>query len=164
MSLKCRKCRQVLLTQHDAVLTAHGEHIGANAACAAVQFGAVFYLQEDRLPAWIETIVDKVIFSMKFSYFCAAECSDYGLLDGDTAILQVMRAQSKHLLLPPTPYLPPEGWVKGRLHCPKCQGRVGAFDFVSGQKCACGLCLLPAVHLIRSKVDQEACVVPQERE
>ncbi|XP_023706052.1 E3 ubiquitin-protein ligase RNF180 [Cryptotermes secundus] len=116
MSLKCRKCRQVLLTQHDAVLTAHGEHIGANAACAAVQFGAVFYLQEDRLPAWIETIVDK------------------------------------------------EGWVKGRLHCPKCQGRVGAFDFVSGQKCACGLCLLPAVHLIRSKVDQEACVVPQERE
>lgn len=60
MSLKCRKCRQVLLTQHDAVLTAHREPIGANATCAAVKYGAVFYLQEDRLPAWIETIVDKV--------------------------------------------------------------------------------------------------------
>lgn len=124
MSLKCRKCRQVLLTQHNALLTAHGEPIGASAPRAAVQFGAVFYLQEDRLPAWIEAIVDKVCNGHTFQ----------------------------------------EGWVKGRLHCPKCQGRVGAFDFVSGQKCACGLCVLPAVHLIRSKVDQEDCTVPQECE
>jgi hypothetical protein len=54
--------------------------------------------------------------------------------------------------------------VKGRLHCPKCQCRVGGFDFVSGQKCACGLCVLPAVHLVSSKVDHEACVELQERE
>jgi hypothetical protein len=47
-----------------------------------------------------------------------------------------------------------DGWVKGRLRCPRCNGRVGGFDFVSGQKCACGLCVLPAVHLIRSKLDQ----------
>jgi hypothetical protein len=60
MSLKCRKCRQVLVTQHDALLTAHGEPVGTSAPCAAVQFGAVFYLQEDQLPAWIGAVVDKV--------------------------------------------------------------------------------------------------------
>lgn len=75
MSLKCRKCRQVLLTQHDAVLTAHGEPIGVNAACAAVQFGAVFYLQEDRLPAWIETIVDKVCNGYTFQVLSPKICS-----------------------------------------------------------------------------------------
>jgi E3 ubiquitin-protein ligase RNF180 len=56
--------------------------------------------------------------------------------------------------------------MKGRLHCPKCHSRVGGFDFVSGQKCACGFCVLPAVHLIRSKVDQDvqACTVMQQHE
>lgn len=44
-------------------------------------------------------------------------------------------------------------WIRGRLHCPKCQARMGAFDFVSRQKCDCGQTFLPAVHIIKSKVD-----------
>ncbi|KAH1003500.1 hypothetical protein HUJ04_003419 [Dendroctonus ponderosae] len=44
-------------------------------------------------------------------------------------------------------------WIRGRLHCPKCQARMGAFDFVSRQKCECGQTFLPAVHIIKSKVD-----------
>ncbi|KAJ9580748.1 hypothetical protein L9F63_024074, partial [Diploptera punctata] len=44
-------------------------------------------------------------------------------------------------------------WQKGRLNCPKCRGRVGSFDFVSGLKCDCGKHVLPPVHVVRSKVD-----------
>ncbi|XP_021921014.1 E3 ubiquitin-protein ligase RNF180-like [Zootermopsis nevadensis] len=109
MSLKCRQCRHVLVTQDDRLLTPHGEPVGAiqgNSGCATLEVGDVMYLQEDLLPTWIAALVNK------------------------------------------------EGWVKGRLHCPKCHSRVGGFDFVSGQKCACGLCVLPAVHLVRSKMDQ----------
>ena len=36
-------------------------------------------------------------------------------------------------------------WTKGRLNCPKCQCRVGGFDFVGGSG--------HPVHLIKSKVD-----------
>ena len=36
-------------------------------------------------------------------------------------------------------------WTKGRLNCPKCQCRVGGFDFVGGSD--------HPVHLIKSKVD-----------
>ncbi|KAG8229043.1 hypothetical protein J437_LFUL007598 [Ladona fulva] len=45
------------------------------------------------------------------------------------------------------------GWTKGKLHCPVCHCRVGTFDFVSGGHCPCQLCVIPPVHLIKSKVD-----------
>jgi len=60
MSLKCRKCRHILVAQHDVLLTAHGEPHGTSADCANVQLAAVFYVQEDRMPAWIGALVDKV--------------------------------------------------------------------------------------------------------
>ena len=60
MSLTCRKCRHILVAQHDVLLTAHGERHGTNADCANVQLAAVFYVQEDRVPAWIGALVDKV--------------------------------------------------------------------------------------------------------
>lgn len=44
-------------------------------------------------------------------------------------------------------------WSKGRLNCEQCDLRVGAFDFISGSKCQCLENVLPAVHLIKSKVD-----------
>lgn len=63
MSLKCRQCRHVLVTQDDALLTAHGNPIPAtqsSSGCATLEVGAVVYLQEDRLPAWIVAPLNKV--------------------------------------------------------------------------------------------------------
>lgn len=67
MSLKCRKCRQVLVTQQEALLTAHGDCVSANESsvnCASLQFGAVVYLQEDYLPSWVGAAVDEVRISI----------------------------------------------------------------------------------------------------
>jgi hypothetical protein len=44
-------------------------------------------------------------------------------------------------------------WTKGKIHCPKCEARVGSFNFVSGMKCTCGSHLLPPIHIVKSKVD-----------
>uniref|UniRef100_A0A8D8BR16 E3 ubiquitin-protein ligase RNF180 n=1 Tax=Culex pipiens TaxID=7175 RepID=A0A8D8BR16_CULPI len=46
-------------------------------------------------------------------------------------------------------------WTRGKLKCTKCGQKVGSFDFVSGVRCKCpvGGSVLPAVHLVRSKVD-----------
>ncbi|XP_060519517.1 E3 ubiquitin-protein ligase RNF180-like [Cylas formicarius] len=44
-------------------------------------------------------------------------------------------------------------WQKGRINCPHCGSRLGGFDFVSGNKCACMKYILPPVHLTNSKVD-----------
>ncbi|XP_028131334.2 E3 ubiquitin-protein ligase RNF180 isoform X1 [Diabrotica virgifera virgifera] len=46
-----------------------------------------------------------------------------------------------------------EEWSKGRINCPNCDSRIGSFDYVSGQKCACFTNLLPPIHFIKSKID-----------
>jgi hypothetical protein len=63
MSLKCRKCRHVLVKHDDGLLTAHGEPVAAvqsSSSCATLQLDAVVYVQEDRLPPWIGSVVDEV--------------------------------------------------------------------------------------------------------
>ncbi|XP_042873172.1 E3 ubiquitin-protein ligase RNF180-like isoform X2 [Penaeus japonicus] len=44
-------------------------------------------------------------------------------------------------------------WTKGKILCPACQARIGSFNFVSGNHCACGSYLVPQVHLLKAKVD-----------
>jgi len=44
------------------------------------------------------------------------------------------------------------GWTKGRINCPNCQCRIGAFDFVGGSE--------NPVHLIKSKVDHSVPAPP----
>lgn len=52
-------------------------------------------------------------------------------------------------------------WLKGKLFCPKCTGRLGSFDFVSGSKCSCSLHVLPAIRIVKTKVD---CHLPPPKE
>lgn len=49
-------------------------------------------------------------------------------------------------------------WIKGKLYCQTCRHRIGAFDFVSGVKCECGSSVLPAVHVVSSKIDYQFAV------
>jgi len=44
-------------------------------------------------------------------------------------------------------------WVKGKINCPKCQARIGAYDFVSGLRCPCRSEVVPPIHIVKSKVD-----------
>ncbi|XP_046378224.2 uncharacterized protein LOC124150294 isoform X1 [Haliotis rufescens] len=45
-------------------------------------------------------------------------------------------------------------WIKGKLNCPKCNGRLGSFDFVNTTHCPCGEQTLPGVHILRDRVDK----------
>jgi len=45
------------------------------------------------------------------------------------------------------------GELKGKLQCPKCDSKVGAFDWVQNVKCPCNASFLPSFYLIASKVD-----------
>ena len=44
-------------------------------------------------------------------------------------------------------------FTKGKLNCPKCNGRLGAFDFVARRRCHCGQHLVPVIHIARNRVD-----------
>ena len=46
------------------------------------------------------------------------------------------------------------GWTKGKLTCTNCQGRLGSFNFVSPMKCSCGQHNLPAVHVVKDRIDK----------
>lgn len=54
-------------------------------------------------------------------------------------------------------------WNKGKLYCPKCQGRIGSFDFISGNKCPCGQFTLPPLHVHCCRVDQMPVTLQQEQ-
>ncbi|KAM4808780.1 E3 ubiquitin-protein ligase RNF180 isoform 2-T2 [Rhinophrynus dorsalis] len=44
-------------------------------------------------------------------------------------------------------------WTIGKLNCPSCSARLGAFNFVGSSKCSCGL--LATLHLCKSRIDYE---------
>ena len=51
-------------------------------------------------------------------------------------------------------------WTKGKIHCDTCKCRIGSFDFISGSKCNCGSSVLPALHVVSSKVDCQVALSP----
>jgi len=42
--------------------------------------------------------------------------------------------------------------VEGKLSCPKCKGRVGSWNW-SGAQCSCGYWCVPAIQILKSRVD-----------
>ncbi|XP_069818819.1 E3 ubiquitin-protein ligase RNF180 isoform X2 [Dendropsophus ebraccatus] len=49
-----------------------------------------------------------------------------------------------------------EHWTTGKLHCPYCRTRLGAFNFVDSTKCSCGR--LAVIRLCKSKIDVDIAV------
>ncbi len=45
------------------------------------------------------------------------------------------------------------GWTEGKLYCPKCNARVGGFDFLHVVQCSCDNDVIPAIWCPKSKVD-----------
>jgi dual specificity phosphatase 12 len=61
-----------------------------------------------------------------------------------------------HYFLDPLSWMRPEleqGKLDGRLECPKCQANVGKYAW-QGMRCNCGSWVVPAVSLLRSKIDK----------
>ncbi|XP_075703643.1 E3 ubiquitin-protein ligase RNF180 [Rhinoderma darwinii] len=49
-----------------------------------------------------------------------------------------------------------EHWTTGKLHCPYCRTRLGAFNFVDSTKCSCGR--FAVIRLCKSKIDVDVTV------
>ncbi|CAH2002478.1 unnamed protein product [Acanthoscelides obtectus] len=45
------------------------------------------------------------------------------------------------------------GTMQGKLHCPKCNSKLGSFSWIMGSQCTCGVKVAPAFYLTPSKVD-----------
>ncbi|GJQ67358.1 MKP-4 [Trypoxylus dichotomus] len=58
-----------------------------------------------------------------------------------------------------TYFLEPLSWMdiiqsmQGKLHCPKCNNKVGSFSWIMGCQCPCGSLVAPAFYLTPSKID-----------
>lgn len=57
-------------------------------------------------------------------------------------------------------FLEPLAWMdgilrqtNGKLHCPKCQSKLGSFSWTMGCHCPCGTQVSPAFYLVPSKVE-----------
>ncbi|XP_060517754.1 dual specificity protein phosphatase MPK-4-like [Cylas formicarius] len=56
-------------------------------------------------------------------------------------------------------FIEPIAWMnathitQGKLHCPKCEHKVGSFSWIMGCQCPCGIQMAPAFYLVPSKVD-----------
>ncbi|CAG9133707.1 unnamed protein product [Plutella xylostella] len=72
-------------------------------------------------------------------------------------------------------FVEPMRWMRGvthassgKLHCPKCQAKIGSFNWIMGCRCPCGQKVAPAFYLVPSKVEwanivQNVQTTPQER-
>jgi hypothetical protein len=59
-----------------------------------------------------------------------------------------------------TYFLEPLEWMKdvsnsveGKLYCPKCKSKIGAFNWIYASKCLCGKQIFPSFYLVPSKID-----------
>lgn len=57
-------------------------------------------------------------------------------------------------------FIEPLSWMRdithvtqGKLHCPKCNVKLGSFSWIMGSQCPCGCQVAPAFYLVPSKVD-----------
>jgi dual specificity phosphatase 12 len=66
--------------------------------------------------------------------------------------------QCQHIFLEPLAWMKgvEEGPVEGKLCCPKCDVKLGLFNWV-GSRCACGAFVSPAFYVQASKVDVMKC-------
>jgi len=53
------------------------------------------------------------------------------------------------------------GWTQGKLYCPQCEARIGAFDFLHTIACGCEVETIPAIYCVRSKVDHMRKITQQ---
>lgn len=69
--------------------------------------------------------------------------SSHGALAGDTTVKhcesEVWYIPEDHMPSWLSGNINKGEWVKGKVLCPKCDGRLGSYNFVSGMKCSCGL-------------------------
>lgn len=80
--------------------------------------------------------------------------------------LNLIKHQDKGENCSKTYFLEPLAWMnciqnsEGKLPCPKCNVKLGAFSWVEGHQCPCGFNLEPAFYLAPSKVDYSQSVGP----
>lgn len=132
--IRCKKCRETLISldEKESITNSHGsvsstEEEGRQVECMLDK--TIIYLQEDKMPQWLEILVQSVSF-----------------------ILMSYKSHLKHFLID---NLLQSNWTKGKIVCPgtSCSARLGTFDFLSGQKCHCEGAILPPLRLTASKVD-----------
>jgi len=71
-------------------------------------------------------------------------------------------AECTHYFFEPLNWMKPElskGELEGRFDCFKCGSKVGGYHW-QGSRCSCGRWMVPAIHLLKAKVDQLATSKP----
>nr|XP_022905968.1 dual specificity protein phosphatase MPK-4-like [Onthophagus taurus]XP_022908639.1 dual specificity protein phosphatase MPK-4-like [Onthophagus taurus] len=82
------------------------------------------------------------------------------VLAGESNLITHKEKISDEKICRKTYFLEPLSWmngitqsVQGKLHCPKCNNKVGSFSWVMGCACPCGCEVAPAFYLTPSKID-----------
>lgn len=70
------------------------------------------------------------------------------------------RKETNHIMCRQTYFIEPLAWMgnitqctEGKLHCPKCDVKLGSFSWIMGALCPCGCQVAPAFYLVPSKID-----------
>ncbi|XP_065164104.1 dual specificity protein phosphatase MPK-4-like [Atheta coriaria] len=82
------------------------------------------------------------------------------VLAGETNLITHLDKTMENAVCTKTYFLEPLSWMggitqstQGKLHCPKCNNKVGSFSWIMGCQCPCGCQVAPAFYLCPSKVD-----------
>ncbi len=104
---------------------------------------SLHFLKLQGCPSWVFRLVEKVgsekcrVASVKC---CMLRWENFLKFDASDSVLFCVLSQGQYL--------------KGKLICPKCCGRVGAFDFIHRNMCECGNHAVEPIHVLKGRVDE----------
>lgn len=148
---RCRKCRRIVasksnLITHNMVdrgdldLSSYDSPIHSNEMAYGASSSSTHFLEESTDA--IGYLTDKIR---------SASFSDKSSSDKEKETPKLCQKMY---------FVEPLAWMKdilhntqGRLYCPKCNSKLGSFNWVMASKCPCGAQISPAFYLVPSKVE-----------
>ncbi|XP_011183104.2 dual specificity protein phosphatase MPK-4 [Zeugodacus cucurbitae] len=154
---RCRKCRRVLVSKSHVLLHNNKSLVATSSPPAATKpsgnnnAAAV----EPQAPRLLDQIAAQIRKASLGSPTGAAAAEG----EGDAANEQLPTVCRNILFVEPISWMRDISHsTQGRLHCPKCDQKVGNFSWINGCQCPCGEEVSPAFYLIPSRVELSKAV------
>lgn len=130
---RCRKCRRIVASKsniitHKAARTLNVPDLSRNNAHTGLLIDQI----SDKLKANSLSVSDR---SSDIEPSIAEPCKDIFFLEPLAWMDGILKQ------------------TQGKLHCPKCQTKLGSFSWTMGCHCPCGTQVSPAFYLVPSKVE-----------
>lgn len=130
---RCRKCRRIVACKSNII---------AHRASGSLNIPNIKRIKDERTGVLVDDICDQI------------KINSLSVSDKSSDTEQAVEPCKDIIFLEPLAWM--DGILRetqGKLHCPKCQTKLGSFSWIMGCHCPCGTQFSPAFYLVPAKVE-----------